>query len=75
MGVNTIRIRSNLPSLYNSGSEQEWRIFVNTLDIYWNVWDIYISDKYNIKKSLNYFKGKTANDWATIKEQRIIPII
>jgi len=61
-GADIIRIRSNSPPLYSAGSEQEWRIFVNTLDIYWNVWDIYISDKYNIKKSLNYFKDKTAND-------------
>ncbi len=33
---------------------------------------IYIFDKRKIKKSLNYFKGKTANDQATIKEQGII---
>ena len=32
-------------------------------------------DKHKIKKSLNYFKGKTANDWATIKKQEIISII
>ncbi len=34
-----------------------------------------MSDKHKIKKSLNYFKGKTANDWATTKEQKIIFII
>ncbi len=32
--TNVIRIRPNLPPLYNTGSEQEWRIFVNTLDNY-----------------------------------------
>ena len=36
-GVDTIRIRFNPPSLYSAGSEQEWRIFVNTLDNYQNV--------------------------------------
>ncbi len=36
---------------------------------------MYVSDKYKIKKSLNYFKGKAANDWATTKEQGIIFII
>jgi len=61
-GTDVIRIRSNPPSLYNINSEQEWRIFVNIFDNYWDAWDIYISDKYKIKKSLNYFKGKTAND-------------
>ncbi len=60
--TNTIRIRPNPPPLYNIDSEQEWRTFVNTLDNYWDAWDIHISDKYKIKKSLNYFKGKTAND-------------
>ena len=34
-----------------------------------------MSDKYKIKKFSSYFKGKTTNDWATIKEQRIIFII
>ncbi len=70
-----IRIRSNSPPLYSAGSEQEWRIFVNTFDNYWDAWDIYISDKHKIKKSLNYFKNKITNDWATTKEQGIIPII
>ncbi len=73
--TNTIRIRPNPPPLYNTDSEQEWRIFVNTLDNYWDVQDIYISDKHKIKKSSNYFKGKTANDWATTKEQKIISTI
>ncbi len=36
---------------------------------------MYVFDKHKIKKSLNYFKGKAANDWATLKEQEIIPII
>ncbi len=36
---------------------------------------MYVSDKYKIKKSLNYFKSKAANDWVTIKEQGIIFII
>ncbi len=57
-----MRIKSNPPPLYNTDSEQEWRIFVNTLDNYWDVWDMYVSDKHKIKKSLNYFKGKAAND-------------
>ncbi len=74
-GVDTIRIRFNPPSLYGVGSKQKWRIFVNALDNYWDIWDIYISDKHKIKKSLSYFKGKAANDWATTKEQGIIPII
>ncbi len=60
--TNTIRIRSNPPPLYDINSEQEWRIFVNTFDNYWDAWDIYISDKYKIKKFLNYFKSKAAND-------------
>ncbi len=61
-GVNIIRIRFNFLLLYNTGSEQKWRIFVNTLDNYWDAWDMYISDKHKIKKSSNYFKGKAAND-------------
>ena len=61
-GADVIRIRFNPPSLYNVGSEQEWRIFVNIFDNYWDVWDMYVFDKYKIKKSLNYFKGKAAND-------------
>ncbi len=36
---------------------------------------MYVSDKYKIKKSLSYFKGKAANDWVIIKEQGIISII
>ena len=32
--ANVIRIRSNPLSFYGAGSEQEWRIFVNTLDNY-----------------------------------------
>ena len=36
---------------------------------------MHVSDKYKIKKSLNYFKSKAANDWAMIKEQGIISII
>ena len=36
---------------------------------------MYVSDKYKIKKSLNYFKSKAANDQTTIKEQKIISII
>ncbi len=36
---------------------------------------MYISDKHKIKKSSSYFNGKAANDWITIKEQGIIPII
>ena len=67
-GINTIRIRPNPPPLYNIDSEQKQRIFVNTLDNYQDAQDIYIFDKHKIKKSLNYFKSKTANDWATIKE-------
>ena len=74
-GTNIIRIRFNPLFLYNISSEQEQRIFVNALNNYWDIWDIYISDKYKIKKSSNYFKGKTANDQITIKEQRIIPTI
>src|SRR6266498_796022 len=67
-GANIIRIKFNPLSFYGAGSEQEWRIFVNTFDNYWDVWDMYMSDKHKIKKSLSYFKGKTANDWVTIKE-------
>ena len=74
-GANIIRIRFNPPPLYNINSEQEWRTFVNTLDNYQDAWDIYVFDKYKIKKSLSYFKSKAANDWATIKEQGIISII
>ncbi len=74
-GVDIIRIKFNSLSLYSAGSEQEQRTFVNILDNYWDVWDMYVFDKYKIKKSLSYFKGKAANDWATIKEQRIIPTI
>ncbi len=74
-GADIIRIRFNPLSLYGVGSEQEQRIFVNTFDNYWDVWDMYVFDKYKIKKFLNYFKGKTANDQATTKEQRIIFII
>ncbi len=69
-----MRIRPNSPPLYDAGSEQEWRTFVNILDNYWDAWDMYISDKYKIKKFLSYFKNKTANDWATTKKQGIIPI-
>ena len=36
---------------------------------------MHVSDKHKIKKFLSYFKGKAANDWATIKEQGIIPTI
>ncbi len=32
--INIIRIRFNPLSLYNTNNEQEWRIFVNTLDNY-----------------------------------------
>ncbi len=71
-GADTIRIRFNPPPFYGAGSKQEWRIFVNALDNYQNVKDIYIFDKYKIKKSLNYFKGKAANDQITTKEQGII---
>ena len=67
-GADIIRIRFNFLSFYNTSSEQEWRIFVNALDNYWDVWDIYMSDKYKIKKFLNYFNSKTANDWVTIKK-------
>src|SRR6266498_4772698 len=74
-GADVMRIRFNSLSLYGVGSEQEWRIFVNTLDNYWDVWDMHVSDKYKIKKSSSYFKGKAANDWAKIKEQRIISTI
>ena len=66
--TNTIRIRLNSPPLYGADSKQEWRIFVNTLDNYWDVWDMYVSDKYKIKKSSSYFNSKATNDWATIKE-------
>ena len=72
-GANIMRIRPNPPSLYSTDSEQKWRTFVNTLDNYQDVWDIHVSDKHKIKKSLNYFKSKTANDQTTTKEQRIIP--
>src|SRR6266536_5252820 len=61
-GADVIQIKPNPPPFYNTGSEQEWRTFVNTLDNYWDVWDMHISDKHKIKKSLNYFKNKTAND-------------
>ena len=61
-GADVMRIRFNSLSLYGVGSEQEWRIFVNALDNYWDVWDMHVSDKYKIKKSLSYFKGKAAND-------------
>ncbi len=74
-GVNIIRIRFNRPPLYNVGNKQKWRIFVNIFDNYWNVWDMYVSDKHKIKKFLNYFKGKAANDWVIIKEQKIISTI
>ncbi len=73
--TNVIRIRFNPPSLYNIGSEQEQRIFVNILDNYQDVQDIYISDKQKIKKILSYFKGKTANDQIMIKKQKIISTI
>ena len=33
-GADVMRIRPNPLSLYNAGSEQEWRIFVNVLDNY-----------------------------------------
>ncbi len=73
--ANVMRIRFNPPPFYNAGSEEEQRIFVNVLDNYWDVWDMYISDKYKIFKFLNYFKGKTANDQATTKKQGIISTI
>ncbi len=75
LGADIIRIRPNPPPLYNINSEQEWRTFVNILDNYQDVWDIYISDKHKIKKFLSYFKGKAANDQTTTKEQKIIFII
>ena len=34
LSTNIMRIRPNPPPLYNTNSEQEWRIFVNTLDNY-----------------------------------------
>ncbi len=61
-GADIMRIRSNPLSLYGADSKQEWRIFVNTFDNYWDAWDMYISDKYKIKKSSNYFKSKATND-------------
>ena len=67
-GIDIIRIRFNPPPFYNTSSEQKWRTFVNILDNYWDAQDIHISDKYKIKKSLNYFKGKAANDQTTTKE-------
>ena len=71
-GADIIRIKPNPPPLYSAGSEQEWRTFVNTLDNYWDAQDMHVSDKHKIKKSSSYFKGKTANDQTTTKEQRII---
>ena len=73
-GADIIRIRFNPPPLYNTGSEQEWRIFVNALDNYQDAWDVHIFDKHKIKKFSSYFNGKAANDWATTKKQEIIPI-
>ena len=35
-GANIIRIKFNPLSFYGAGSEQEWRIFVNTFDNYWD---------------------------------------
>ncbi len=67
-GADVIRIRPNFLFLYGAGNEQEWRIFVNALNNYWDVWDMHVFDKYKIKKFLSYFKGKVANDWVTIKE-------
>ncbi len=71
-GADVIRIKPNPLSLYGVGSEQEWRTFVNAFDNYWDVWDMYISDKHKIKKSSSYFKSKVANDQTTIKKQGII---
>ncbi len=60
--VDIIQIKFNPLFLYSADSEQEQRIFVNILDNYWDVQDMYVFDKHKIKKSSSYFKNKTAND-------------
>jgi hypothetical protein len=68
-----LRIRPNPFPLYGASSEQEWRIFVNALEAYWEGWPKRIRTVYKIVTLSSYFKGLAATDWADTKKQGRVP--